>query len=159
MTQLVLLVPLNLVSFIDLHFDLLLELPLPLLHAHAQCLPQPHYPLLYLRSGLLQLAQLYQGLPVHHVRLYVGIIKFDGTEGVFVLLLEKVLQLVAFRSVQIEGRVAIIYLLSQIPIRPHEKYKARKILETYNSFGVIVDSSIIVLLEVKLIPLLLILQT
>ena len=133
LADLCLLVPLDLVGFVDLSFDLLLELFLPLLRAEGECLPQSGDPFLYLGCRLLQLAQLYQGLSVNHVGFYVRVIKFYGPESVIILFLEEVLHFVTFGSIQVVRRVSIIYLL-------HNEYS-----RTYNSLSVIFNSLIVIL--------------
>jgi len=76
--QLILLVPLDLIGLSNLRVNLLLELPLPLGHAHAQGLPKPQDPFLYLGSGLFLLTELNQRLPIDHVGLDVGVIQLDS---------------------------------------------------------------------------------
>ena len=107
----VLLVPLDLIGLFYLRLNLLLELALPLRHTHAQGLPKADYPLFDLGSALFDLPELDQGLPVDHVGLNVGVVQLDGPEGVLVLVPEPLLQLVAFRAIQVVGRVPVINLL------------------------------------------------
>ena len=109
--QLILLVPLDLIGLSDLRVNLLLELPLPLRHAHAQGLPKAQYPFLYLGSGLLLLPELNECLPVDHVGLDVGVIQLDGPQSVIILVLEALLHFEAFRAIQVVGRVSVIYFL------------------------------------------------
>jgi hypothetical protein len=144
----VLLVPLDLIGLFDLRLNLLLELALPLRHTHAQGLSKADYPLLDLGSALFDLPQLDQGLPVDHVGLDVGVVQLDGPEGVLVLVPEPLLQLVAFRTIQVVGRVPVINLL-------HGEGGA---VVTYNGFGVVVDRSIVIFLQVQVVALFLKLQ-
>ena len=109
--QLIFLVPLDLIGFPYLRVNLLLELPLPLRHAHAQGLPKAQYPFLNLGSRLLLLPELNQCLPVDHVGLDVGVIQLDSPQGVIILVLKALLNFEAFRAIQVVGRVAIINLL------------------------------------------------
>ena len=104
-------IPFDLLSFFKLLFDLSFKLSFVLLKAHRGGLSQSLYSFLYFLSIVFIFSQLNQSFSISNVSLDIRVIKLNSPQTVIILLFKLPLYFHAFRSIEEENRVILVYFL------------------------------------------------
>jgi len=104
-------IPFDLLSFFKLLFDFSFKLSFVLLETHRQRLSHPLYSFLYLLSTVFIFPEFNQSFSISDVCLDIRVIKLDCPQTVLILSLKFPLYFHAFRSIEEESRIILVYFL------------------------------------------------